>query len=94
MAKKSKSLSFEVRKASARGNGKVILTGNGGKDAKSTLQIARETLGKLVKSKKIKEGVVRCAVLEDGQKKDEWNLSAKAKNAPARKSRKSESKAS
>ena len=79
--------SFEVRKKSARGNGKVIIKGSGGKNNVETLQMARESLGKLVKSGKLKEGVLRCAVLEKGQKKDEWNISAKAKNAPARKAR-------
>lgn len=89
MARPSSKLSFEVRKKSARGNSKVILEGVGGKSNVETLKIAREELGKLVKSGKLKEGVLRCAVIEKGQKKDEWNISAKAKNAPIQKSRKS-----
>ncbi len=80
-----KKLTFEVRKKSS--SSKVVLKGAGGKDNVSTLKMAREGLGKLVKNVKLPKGVLRCAVLEGGVKKDEWNISANQKNAPARKVR-------
>lgn len=80
-----KKLTFEVRKKSS--SSKVVLKGSGGKDNVSTLKMAREGLGKLVKNGKLPKGILRCAVLEGGVKKDEWNISANQKNAPARKAR-------
>lgn len=81
MAKSNGKLEFVVRQKSSRGNGKVILSGEGSSKAVSTLQIARQKLGDLVKSGKLKAGTLRCAVFKNGEKKDEWTISANAKNA-------------
>ena len=88
----AKKITFEVRKKST--SSKVVLKGAGGKDNVSTLKMAREGLGKMVKNGKLPKGVLRCAVLENGIKMDEWNIAANQKNAPIRKIRTTKKKAS
>lgn len=79
------SMKFVVKKSSkAR---RPTISGRGGSDAKSTLAAAKAKLGELVKKGKAKEGAkYRCAVLQGDQKKDEWTISARAKNAASKSS--------
>lgn len=73
-------MDFEIKKST--NSKKPTLKGKGGRNAKTTLKKAKEALAKLVIKGKIKEGSkFRCSVIKNGEKHDEWTISATEKNA-------------
>lgn len=80
-------MEFVIKKSST--SRRPTLKGKGGSNARTTLAKAKEALGELVKKGKAKEGdKFRCAVMKDDQKRDEWTISARAKNAAVKKAAK------